>query len=301
MKIQKITAILCVSALLTSCIESQRPDASGTFETVETVVSSEIAGRLLEFKVEEGFNLKEGDIVGKIDDLQYRLQVENLRAQIEALKHRTPEVALQLAGLEERLRKQFLEKERTEKLIAAKSENTKKLDDINSEIKYLKDSIAASKSTLDKQVAEIFATIKSLEVQIQQAQDSISKSVIKNPLNGTVIVKYAEANEVTSFGKPLYKIANLNDMRLRAYFSAADLSKLKIGQSLRVIADFGENQTREYEGVLIWVSEKSEFTPKGIRTRDERADLVYATKIAVKNDGYLKIGQYAEVLISNVE
>lgn len=299
MKINAIITILCAPLFFCSCTDSFKPDASGTFETVETVVSGEIAGKLLAFDVEEGFHIEKGKLVGKIDSVQDELQIKNLRVQIEALRHKTPEVSLQLAALRERLRKQIFERSRTEELIAANSENRKTLDDINSEIKYLEESIAASKSTLDKQVAEISETIKSFEILIEQAEDRVSKSFVKNPVDGTVIVKYAEANEVVSFGKPLYKIADLGKMRLRAYFCAADLSRLKIGQTVRVLADFGENQSREYEGILIWVSDKSEFTPKGIRTRDERADLVYAAKIAVKNDGYLKIGQYAEVLIPN--
>ena len=295
----QIIPLLCAQFLLCSCEKPDEFHASGTFETEETLVSSEISGKLIKFEVEEGYQLQKDALVGKVDSIQYELQVKNLQAQIEALRNRTPEVALQLAALEERLNKQVYERNRTQTLIAENSETKKRLDDIVSEIKYLEGSIAASKSTLEKEAASIASAIKAMEAQVAQAQDNISKSKIHNPIDGTVIVKYAQQGEVISFGKPLYKIGNLQNLRLRAYFSAADVTRLKLGQKLKILADFGANEVREYEGTLIWISDKSEFTPKGICTRDERADLVYATKIEVKNDGYLKIGQYAEVIIPN--
>jgi len=291
--------ILSAAALMCGCEKSPAPFASGTMETAETLVSSEISGKITELKLEEGDEIEAGKVVGKIDDTQFRLQMKNLQAQISALKSSSPEVALQLSALEERLAKQRAEKARTERLLAAKSANKKTLDDIVSEIGYLERTIAAKKSTLDKSVLEIAGKIRALSAQIEICEDNIKKSEIVNPVSGTVLVKYAEQNEVAAFSSPIYKIGSLKEMRLRAYFSAADISRLKIGQKLAVVADFGEDQTRRYEGVLIWVASQSEFTPKGIRTRDERADLVYAAKIAVKNDGYLKIGQYAEVEYPN--
>lgn len=287
--------ILSAAALLPGCDNSVAPFASGTMETTETVVSSEVPGKIIELQVEEGGEIAAGKPVGKIDDTQFRLQMKNLQAQIGALESASPEVALQLAALEERLAKQRMEKARTERLIAAKSANKKTLDDIVSEISYLERTIAANKSTLDKTVLEIADKIKALSAQMEICRDNIKKSEIVNPASGTVLVKYAEPGEVAAFGRPLYKIGDLKEMRLRAYFSAADITRLKIGQKLAVVADFGAGGTRRYDGVLTWVASQSEFTPKGIRTRDERADLVYAAKIAVKNDGYLKIGQYAEV------
>ena len=291
--------MLSATAFLCACENSDAPFASGTIETTETIVSTEIAGKITELNVEEGDKIGAGKLVGKIDDTQFRLQMENLQAQISALRNSSPEVALQLAALEEKLAKQRTEKARTERLIAAKSANKKTLDDIVSEISYLERTIAANKSTLDKTVLEIADNIKALSAQIEICRDNIKKSEIINPVSGTVLVKYAEPNEVAAFGKPLYKIGNLREVRLRAYFSAADITKLKIGQKLVVVADFGVNETRRYDGILTWVAAQSEYTPKGIRTRDERADLVYAAKIAIKNDGYLKIGQYAEVEMPN--
>lgn len=291
--------LFLILPLLALC-SCEKPDsffASGTFETVETVISSEVSGKLLKFDIEEGQHLKVGKPIAQIDDTQIRLQKLNLEAQIAALKNATPEVALQLSALEERLAKQKAEKLRTERLIASKSANKKALDDIVHEIKYIENTISASKSTLDKTVLEIAEKIKALNAQIKICDDNILKSKIENPIDGVVLVKYAEPNEIVSFGKPLYKIGNLKELRLRAYISGADITKIKIGQPLGVVADFGAQQHKRYDGILIWVSEQSEFTPKGIRTRSERSDLVYAAKIAVKNDGMLKIGQYAEVEI----
>ncbi len=299
--IKKLTPIIASCALLCACTEEKHFDGSGTFETVEVIVSSEIAGKLLKFEVEEGDIIEKGKQIGQIDDLQYVLQKQNLEAQISALKNKMPDVGLQLEAMEERLAKQEFERKRTEGLVAAKAVLKKQLDDIESDIRYLKKDIAATKDTLDKSVLEITDSIKALRAQIAQIDDNINKSRLLNPIDGTVLVKYAEPGEVVSFGKPLYKIANLNEMRLRAYFSAAEVTKLKLGQTLKIRADFGRAGTREYEGKLIWVSGKSEFTPKGIRTADERADLVYAAKISVANDGYLKIGQYAEAEIPESE
>lgn len=299
MKAHPIIFTLSAVLVLCACENSDAPFASGTIETTETVVSSEVAGKIVELQVEEGDEIEAGKPVGKIDDIQFRLQMKNLQAQISALKNASPEVALQLAALEERLAKQRMEKARTERLIAAKSANRKALDDIVSEISYLERTIAANKSTLDKKALEIADNIKALSAQIEICRDNIKKSEIVNPVSGTVLAKYAEPSEVAAFAKPLYKIGSLKDVRLRAYFSAADATRLKIGQKLTVVADFGTDETRRYDGVLTWVSSQSEYTPKGIRTRDERADLVYAAKIAIKNDGYLKIGQYAEVETPN--
>lgn len=299
MKIYLNTLAAFAALFLCSCEKVETPFASGTFETVETVVSPEISGKILKFDVEEGVELEAGKSVGKIDDAQFALQKKNLLAQIDALKNSAPEVALQLSALEERLEKQRFEKARTERLIAAKSANRKSLDDINSEIKYLEKTIAAKKSTLDKTVLEISDRIKSLSAQAEICDDNMRKSEITNPVSGIVLSKYAEAFEMASPAKPLYKIGDTKKMRLRAYFSAAQITELKLGQKLVVVADFGKSGSRKYEGRLIWVASNAEFTPKGIRTRDERADLVYAAKIAVENDGYLKIGQYAEVEVPN--
>ncbi len=294
---------ICIFALLflTSCDKSEPPMASGTFETTETMVSSEVAGKLLYFDIEEGDFVQKGKTVAKIDSTQLELQRKSLRAQISALKSASPEVVLQISALEERLEKQRSERGRTERLVAAKSAGQKALDDIVSEIKYLERTIEAKKSTLDKTVSEISEKIKSVSAQIGIVEDNIAKCSVKNPVEGTVLAKYAEPNEIASYAKPLYKIGDLRKMHLRAYFSAADISKLKLGQKVVVVTDFGKEASRRYEGTLIWISGESEFTPKGIRTRSERADLVYAAKIAVENDGYLKIGQYAEVVSTDAK
>lgn len=300
---KRFSKYISISALLflASCNKSEPPMASGTFETTETTVSCEVTGKLLYFDIEEGDFVQKDMTVAKIDSTQLELQKKSLLAQISALKSASPEVSLQISALEERIEKQRSERKRIERLVAANSTGQKALDDIISEIKYLECTIEAKKSTLNKTVSEISERIKSISAQIGIVEDNISKCSIRNPVEGTVLAKYAEPNEIASCAKPLYKIGNLNKMYLRAYFSAADITKLKLGQKLVVVTDFGKEGSRRYEGTLVWISDESEFTPKGIRTRSERTDLVYAAKIAVENDGYLKIGQYAEVLPTNAE
>ncbi len=286
---------LCALLALSACENGDFGMASGTFESTEAIVSAEASGRILEFNVEEGMAIKAGQPVGKIDSVQLKEQRAEIAAQIAAVRAKVPDVAVQLASLKEELAKQEFEKARAEKLIAAKSANQKLLDDIVSQIRVIEKKMEASNSTLEKSVKEAEETSKALEARRAQIDDAISKALIINPVDGTVLVKYAELGETASFGKPLYKIAPLESLFLRAYFSAADLTQIKLGQTLKIRTDFGKDSSRHYDGVVTWISDKSEFTPKGIRTRDERADLVYAVKILVKNDGYLKIGQYAEV------
>jgi len=294
----KLLLSICIAALtltLSACRDSEICEASGTFEATEIIVSAEAQGKLLRFDVLEGMQLKANEIVGQIDSLPLELEKKSIEAQINALSAKAPDVQIQIAALEESLRKQIFERERTKKLIESKSANQKQLDDILAEIEIIEKNITAKKSTLDKSVLEILKTIDSLKAQIAILDDKIEKSKIKNPIDGTVLTKYAENHEVASFGKPLYKIADIENLFLRAYFTANQLDKIKLGDKMKIYADFGRNNFREYEGVVAWISDKSEFTPKGIRTKDERADLVYAIKLAVKNDGYLKIGQYAEI------
>lgn len=269
-------------------------DATGTFEATEILVSSEANGKIMELNIEEGDRLEAGTQVGYIDSTQLYLKKMQLSAGLRSVDIRKPDIRKQIAVLEQQIATARTEQQRMENLVKAKAGNQKQVDDIVNNIKYLQKQLDAQYSTLHKTTGGADAEAESIVYQIMQLDDQIQKSRIVNPQAGTVLVKYAEPGEVTAVGKPLYKIADTDLLYLRAYITADQLSKLKLGQTVRVYADYGEDERREYPGTITWISDKSEFTPKGIQTKDERANLVYAIKIAVKNDGYLKIGQYGE-------
>ncbi|WP_289834377.1 HlyD family secretion protein, partial [Parabacteroides goldsteinii] len=219
-----------------------------------------------------------------------------LSAGLRSVDIRKPDIRKQIAALEQQIATARTEQQRMENLVKAKAGNQKQVDDIVNNIKYLQKQLDAQYSTLNKTTGGADAEAEGILYQIMQLDDQLQKSRIVNPQAGTVLVKYAEPGEVTAAGKPLYKIADTDLLYLRAYITSDQLSTLKQGQTVRVFADYGENDRREYPGTITWISDKSEFTPKGIQTKDERANLVYAIKIAVKNDGYLKIGQYGETV-----
>lgn len=285
--------------LLSACSDKNGPyDASGTFETTEVIVSSEANGKILSFDVREGQMLETGQRAGAIDSIPLYLRKKQLQANIKAVESRRPEIRKQIASIEQQIATQKTEKKRMENLLYAKAANQKQLDDINAQIAFLEKQLEAQKSTLSISSNSISEDVATLEVQIEQLEDQLKKCQIINPVKGTVLVKYAEAGEVTSQGKALYKIADTENMKLRAYLVSSQLTQVKAGQNVKVFADFGETESREYQGTIEWISDKAEFTPKTIQTRDERANLVYAVKIAVKNDGYLKIGMYGNILLS---
>ena len=267
---------LC-SLLWTACGNTDNDfDASGTFEATEILVSSEANGKIMELNIEEGDRLDAGAIVGYVDSTQLFLRKMQLSASLRSVDIRKPDIRKQIAVLEQQIATAKTEQQRQENLVRAKAGNQKQLDDIVNNIKYLQKQLDAQYSSLSKTTGGADAEAEGLQYQIMQ------------------LVKYAEPGEVTAAGKPLYKIADTDLLYLRAYVTADQLSHLKLGQSLKVFADYG-NDRREYPGTITWISDKSEFTPKGIQTKDERANLVYAIKIAVRNDGYLKIGQYGEI------
>jgi len=295
MRIVKYIITGVVSILLASCGEKpSNHDASGIFEADEIVVSAEVTGKILEFNVEEGMNLQKDQLVGYIDSMQLYLRKKQLQKNIRAVRSRQPETHKQIAVIEQQILTQKKEKQRIESLLLADAATQKQLDDINAQIALLEKQLEAQKSTLNVTSKGIAGDVSTLEVQIEQIEDQLKKCKIVNQIDGTILVKYTEVNELAMPGKALYKIADLENMIFKAYITSSQLTKLKIGQNVRVFADFGE-ETREYEGKVIWISNKSEFTPKTIQTKDERDNLVYAVKISVKNDGFLKIGMYGEV------
>jgi len=273
-------------------------DASGTFEADEIIVSSEASGRIIQLDLDEGSQLKEGETVGYVDSLQLYLKRKQLQANIRAIDSRRPDIDRQVAATQQQIATAKTEKVRIENLLKSNAANQKQLDDINAQIAVLQKQLDAQKSTLEISTKGISEDGSVLAVQIAQLDDQLQKCRITSPIDGTVLVKYAEAGEVTAQGKPLFKIANTGKMTLRAYVTADQLSKLKLGQSVKVRTDLGKDKSKEYNGIITWISDKSEFTPKTVQTRDERANLVYATKIAVKNDGYLKIGMYGSVKLT---
>ena len=284
-------------------------DASGTFEADEVVVSASASGKILSLNIEEGSTISKDSVVGVVDPTDLRLQKQQVEASIHALSEKTSNVTPQVKLLRDQLGVQqtqlnnlLHEQTRIENLLKEDAATKKQLDDINFQIESVKkqmnvtrQQINVQKTNVATQNRSILSEGKPLGKKAEQLQDQLSKTNIKNPVNGTVITKYAEAGEITSNGKPLYKIADLSTMILRAYVTGAQLSQIKLGQPVTVMIDSGENRYRKLPGTITWVSDKAEFTPKTIQTKDERANLVYATKIKVKNDGYLKIGMYGEV------
>ena len=250
----------------------------------------------MELNLQEGDRLEAGAVLGYVDSMQLYLRKKQLEAGLRSVDIRKPDIRKQIASLEQQIAVARSEQQRMENLVKAKAGNQKQVDDIVNNIKVLQKQLDAQYSTLHKTTSGADAEAESIVYQIMQLDDQLQKSRIVNPQSGTVLVKYAEPGEVTAAGKPLYKIADTDLLYLRAYPTAEQLTQLKLGQRVRVFADFGEKGQKEYPGTITWISEKSEFTPKGIQTKNERANLVYAVKIAVRNDGYLKIGQYGEVL-----
>ena len=283
--------------LAASCGTEAEFDAQGTFEATEVVVSSEATGRILNFEVEEGMAVEANQMVGAIDSVQLHLQRKQLVAQQSALLGSRPDVKKQVAALREQIAKQNEELRRVENMLKDGAATKKQKDDIEAQIKILERQLDATLSTLDKNTSTINNNSAALEAQIAALDDRISKCRVISPVGGTVLVKYAEAGELASVGKPLMKIADLDNIYLRAYFTSDQLAKVNLGDEVKVVADFGGEERYDYTGRVAWISSESEFTPKTIQTKDSRANLVYAVKIAVENDGRLKIGLAGEVVL----
>jgi membrane fusion protein YbhG len=286
-----------IAIMLVACNGNEnRADGYGNFEATETTISSEATGKIISFVVEEGKTLEENTIVGFIDTLQLSLRRNQLLASKNTIFSKSRNVLSQREVLKERLSVAQIDQTRIKNLIAENAATQKQSDDINGQIDILKQQI----KSVETQNAPIVNEVKNIEIQIQQIEDQLKKSIITNPVKGTVLVKYSEPHEITAFGKPLYKIADLDKMTLRIYISENQLTSVKLGQQVTVKVDSGE-EMKSYEGKISWISDTAEFTPKIIQTKEERVNLVYATKVLVKNDGSLKIGMPAEMWISEVE
>ena len=288
--------IIALSLILTSCGGGKyKYDASGTFESVETIVSSEANGVIRELNLYEGDVLKKGQFIGYVDSVQLYLKKKQLQAQIKAVLSRTPNIPAQVAALQEQLKQAERDQQRFLNLVKADAATQKQLDDVTTQIAVLKKQIEATQSSLGISAGSISEETVPLSIQIEQLDDQLKKCRFLNPVEGTVLVKYAEVNEMTGVGKPIYKIADLNHIILRTYVTGDQLPAIKLGQKVKVLVDEGAKNYTEHEGMIEWISDKAEFTPKTIQTKDERANLVYATKVKLKNDGSMKIGMYGEV------
>lgn len=291
-----IVAVITISTLMLSCSSGNGDfDATGTFESEEIIVSSEASGKIIKLDVEEGMLLKKDQVVGLIDTTQLYLKKKQLLASVKAVISKQPDINTQLASLEKQIEAAQTEKKRIENLVLSDAASTKQLDDINNQLEVLHKQYAATKSSLTITKQSLQSETLPLYAQIEQIQDQINKSKITNPIEGTVLTKYSKLEEVTGVGKALYKIADLSLMTLRAYINGDQIGSTKLGQNVKVFVDNGSGGQKELNGEIYWISSKAEFTPKTIQTKDERANLVYAIKVKVINDGYLKIGMYGEI------
>ncbi|MDQ8013278.1 MAG: HlyD family efflux transporter periplasmic adaptor subunit [Flavobacterium nitrogenifigens] len=299
MKKIKLLYFFIPAIFMFSCNNKENDfDASGSFEAVETILSAEANGQILQLNVEEGQQLEAGQKVGFIDSTQLAINKMQLRQNEKAILSGRPQIQIQTESLKRQLDNAVLDRNRTEKLVKGGVASQKQLDDINSKVAALQAQIKAQKSSLETTTENLTQQGNTVGVQLKGIEDQLNKSMIVNPIKGTVLTKYAEQYEMAVIGKPLYKIANLETLDLRAYITGTQLPQIKIGQQVKVRIDEGEKKYKEYQGTIAWISDKSEFSPKTIPTKDERANLVYAIKVRVKNDGYLKIGMYGEVLWS---
>ena len=290
---QKIIGILVVTGSLISCSNNHKADGYGNFEATEITVSAENNGKLVKFNVEEGKTINKGEIVGYIDTIPLALKKEQLIVSKQIISSKSSGVLSQISVLMAELKTAKISQNRIQNLIKENAATQSQLDEINGKIDVINQQIRS----VEIQNAPVVNELKSIDVQVKQLEDQLQKSIISNPINGTVLVKYAEPNEITSYGKPMYKIADLSTLQLKVYISENQLPSIKIGQ--KVIVKIDSNKAlKDYEGIISWISSEAEFTPKIIQTKEERVNLVYAVKVDVKNDGSLKIGMPAEMWIS---
>lgn len=307
--IVKIIPLAALLFLMACGNKNGKFDATGTFEADEVIVSSELAGKITSFSVEEGQTIPKDSIVVVVDAANISLQKEQVEANIQALSEKTADVSPQVRLLENQLAVQqsqlnnlLHEQARIQNLLKQDAATGKQLDDITAQVDVAQKNLAVTQQQINVQRSNvatqnrgILSEGKPLEKRIAQLDDQLKRATILNPVNGTVITKYAEQGEITATGKALYKIADLSTMTLRAYITGTQISQVKLGQVVKVLVDDGADKYKESPGTIVWIADKAEFTPKTIQTKEERANLVYAIKVKVKNDGYLKIGMYGEI------
>ena len=297
---KKIIAMAGVALVLNACGRKERQyDATGVFEATETTVYAEQTGALLTFNVEEGDTVGQNREVGLIDTTQLWLKMKQAEAMKSVYQSQKPEQEKQIAVTRQQLAKAKQDQQRYKELVADGAAPAKTLDDANGQVEVLQRQLDAQLSSLRVNTNALDKQMDATDVQAEQLRDQIRKCHILVPAKGTVIEKYVERGEFVSAGKPLFKMADTENMFIRAYVTSAQLENIKTGQKATVFADYGNGGKKEYEGRVTWISSRSEFTPKTILTDDERADLVYAVKVAIKGDGYVKMGMYGEVLFAS--
>lgn len=293
----KTSFTLPLLALLLSCNrDSADFDASGTFEATEVIVSAEVNGKVLALDIAEGQSLTRGQAVGVIDSTTNYLNKLQLQQNQKAVLAGRQDISTQLDGLRKELENAQADKQRIENLVKGEVASQKQLDDANLRVETLRARIKAQESMLQTTNTTLSEQARTITAQLNLVNDQLRRSRVTNPVDGTVLIKYCETYEMTAVGKPLYKIADLSTLTLRAYISNDQQARMKVGQAVKVQVDNGEGAMKAYEGTVQWINSKAEFTPKTIQTRDERVNLVYAIKVAVKNDGFLKIGMYGELV-----
>ncbi|MDR1585326.1 MAG: HlyD family efflux transporter periplasmic adaptor subunit [Prevotellaceae bacterium] len=289
--------LLAITLLFASCGNNKfSHDASGTFEATEIILSSEVQGKVKELNIQEGDWLEKGQYLGYIDTTQLYLKKLQLETAIKALKAGKPSVEIQIASLREQLVKAEREYDRVLRLYKGGAATEKQLDDAKAQADVLQKSIDAQNSMLSKSVGSLDEEINTYKIQVEQVEDMLAKSRIYSPVDGRVLNKYIEASELAGAGTPLFKIADTRNLFIRIYVVGAQLEGIKLGQDVKVFTNESIKKSQYYRGAVAWISDKAEFTPKTIQTKDERENLVYAVKVAVKNaDGLLKIGMYGDV------
>ena len=292
---KKIIILALPALALTACNNKPDYDATGIFEATTVTLSAETSGKILSLNVSEGDSVLEGEAIAVIDTTLLTLQYRQLQSQQSGTESSAPDITAQAAALRSQIAHQQHECNRIARLLTDGATTQKQMDDANAQLSVLKGQLNALLSSLGKNRTTISDNATAIQYQREQIAEQIIKSTVTSPISGTVLLKYAEPGEFATPGRQLVKLADLDDIYLRSYFTANQLANLKIGQKVTVIADFGGDEQYEYPGTVTWISQESEFTPKSIQTNDSRANLVYAVKIAVKNDGRLKLGQYGEV------
>lgn len=296
MKVISVCAALGLTVLVSCGKQDKVSMATGIFESTETTVSAEQSGRLVRLDVTEGQRLTLGQEVGLVDTVPLSLKMAQVGATRQVYGAQRPDVETQVADIEQQLAKARMELRRYSELVADGAAPGKALDDARSQVAVLQKQLAARRSALNTQVGTLASQQRATDTERAWLSDQIAKCHIKAPQGGEVLEKYVEPGEVIAAGKPLFKMADTRTMYLRAYVTSAQLAGLRVGQRVRVSTDYGDGRGKRYEGTITWISAKSEFTPKTILTDDERADLVYAVKIRVANDGLIKIGMYGNVV-----
>lgn len=292
---KNLYGIVLLPIVLAACNNTPDYDATGLFEAATVTVSAETSGKILALNVSEGDSVVKGQNIAIIDTAILVLQQKQLNSQRKAAESSSPDVAAQAAALRSQIAHQQYECERFKRLLDDGATTQKQYDDAQAQLNTLRGQLTALLSTLGKNRSSISDNAVAIQYQSEQIEEMIVKSFVNSPLTGTVLVKYAEQGEYATPGRPLCKIADLDNIYLRSYFTALQLADIKIGQRVTVIADFGGDEQYKYPGTITWIAQESEFTPKAIQTKDSRANLVYAVKVSVKNDGRLKFGQYGEV------